>query len=516
MKKNNRLKSIFAFMTAVLCLSSSEFVMAAADNFENDFEGYYINTVLKDWTDVSPKGKLISNAKPLDDNYSDTEIYPDGKYYEGNAAQNLFVYDYLGNKIYGGLEGWTGYYSLPDSSYVWYNGSNERCTVTKLSTMPAYGNALRLEPSRNDGDAYSQFGKEDIDLNGISIFESEVSVSAGTNQKNPFETGIYLTKNPNGEGSYEDTLKLVKFTGDNLLKDEPLTVSFLDSQVYTHKVGNFYGNLNFIKIRCMVDRSTEESKAWVELLVNDSIVAYTEPQIIETDFFDEENAVYGLLYRSDSNQTLNIQPRFVIDNIKFYKKSNSIKNREEIEEKKLECSNPSIVLQIDGDIQQEALEAVTMTDEQGNNVDITAEVVSDGIKISAEMLEPQSIYKININGLVYDKYFEFNDSITVKTAGKILITGGEKIVGEEEASIKLTLKNDSAEESSPVVIVTVNNSKNSVLSGVYYKQTVIGADEEKEILINNLSLTENDYVINVYTIDGFGGFKAMSDKFIIE
>lgn len=515
MKKSSRLKLAFAFITVVFSASSANIAMAASDSFENDFESYYINTVFKTWENVIPKGKLISNAKPLDDDYSDTEIYPDGKYYEGNAAQNLFVYDYMGNKIYGGLEGYTGYYSLPNSTYVWYNGSNERCTVTKLSTMPEYGNALRLEPSRNDGEAFSQFGKEDIDLSEISIIESDISVSAGTNQKNLFETGIYLTKNPQGNGAYEDKLKLIKFSGEYLMKEEPLKISLLDNEIYTHKVGNFYGDLSFIKVRVMIDNNGVEPKVWAELLLDGSVVAYTEPQIIQTDFFDNQDAVYGLLYRSDANQTSNIQPRFVIDNIKFGKKSNSIKNRAELEQNKLECLNPSVILQLDGDIEQTSLDAITMTDESGNAVSITSELVADGVKITAGVLEPQSVYKININGLIYDNYFEFNDSITVKTAGKILITGGEKILGQTDC-VKVMLKNNTTEKMSPIVVVTVNNSKNSILRGVYYKQSVLEPTQEKEILINNLSLPEEDYFINVFTIDEFGSFKAMSDKLIIE
>lgn len=514
MKKN--IKSLIIVAMALASLGNINAV-ADTDNFSTNFEEYYIGEVMKDY--LLEDGKthtLLTNGKPLDDNYSDTNTYPGGKYYQGNAANNIYVRDYQGQKIYGGLDGWVGYYSLPSSAYVEYNASNRRNSVVKMNTSHYSSQLLRLEPSRMDGDAYATFGRENINLDGISVWESDVSVSAGTDQENPFETGLYLTRNPVMSGNtYEKSINIVSLSGTSLKEGQDLKISFMGTEVYTHKVGSFYGDPKFITIKYVLDRSGEDARHWIELKKGTELVAYTEPTTLNDDFF-ADNAIYGILYRTDSNKANNIQPRMLVDNISFYKKEKPvIENKEQLSVERLSFTGDSIVISVSGEVEDAGLEKINIKDQSGQEVAFVAEAMGNSVKITIPQLSPQSVYGINIDKMPIDKFFELSDTLYIRTNSYIEILSGVCTVSEGKGTATIKVGNNTDQEKTVYVIVTVNNKDNAVLSGVHYKKAVIGANSDTDIIVNDIAIPEEEYTLGVYTLNSFTGLCAMSDKFII-
>lgn len=301
---------------------------AAETSFMEDFESY--QTVIN-YHDKTAKD-YITNAKPKDGDYSDTAVYPNGtaSVYEGNAMNNVAVKDAKGNDVYGGLDGWYGYYNGVSASYNQYN---RRLTVGAYSGKAdrvARVNAshtLRFEPHKNSS-AIAALNRNFVDLSGYSFLSSRISLSSGTD--NFGKAGISITQNPQNavnasktdtvysavtelvtfEGNDDGTIS-VKFNGSTVKADLPKSV-FQDANTantwYTVEL-RLYSNGNSQKANFyMIEDSTGAviaNTGWVDFALNDGFV------------LNGENT-YGIRFYARSTKDV-AQPRMLLDDVKFTK-----------------------------------------------------------------------------------------------------------------------------------------------------------------------------------------------------
>ena len=227
-------KQIALFLAAVGAANILPFGVCSAEeqtlvkSFFEDFDSYATTEFYSTDTGTS-KGTAITftdeykstvkdarliNAKPEDADYSavfgENPVYPKGtaSVYEGNAANNLFVYDAKGNRIYGGLEGFYGYLTNTTSSE--YNLYNRRLTVIDDISVDNTSNnkksankILQLCPKYNGAEAI--FGKNNIDLNGyssLSVRFAFATVPVGA---------VRIAKNRTGATKCDETYDLVSF-----------------------------------------------------------------------------------------------------------------------------------------------------------------------------------------------------------------------------------------------------------------------------------------------------------------
>lgn len=489
----------------------------AVTSFENDFEGYYITEKY-----ITINGsKILGNGKPVDGDYTNTSIYPDGEnsVYEGNAGNNMFVYDSKGNEVYGGLPGWCGYYSPDKSTNAKYNEWNRRLTVYIAPNDKSKNKMLRLEPSRSDPGKLG-FAKENVDFSGISVWETDISITGGSDQKTPqtssYEVSMLLTKNPVISAyEYENSIKLLTFSGNTAGDGEPVDVYFMGEKLDMEYVMQDYEgkSIPYLHIKYVLDNSTDVPKHFVEISDNGTVIAYTEPTAIENgaEFFGTDG-VFGVQYYAKAISNV-LQPRALVDNIKFYKKEvPQILNRESLEADVAELTNVALEVKLDTDIEEEELSKISLKDVNQNVVDINCELITDGIKVNAQRLEPQTVYYLTFDNLTYDKYFTFSDSLTIKTKNTLDITSADKTVTDNTAVAELTVKNNTDTEQKFIAVVAVSNAKRQVAGKIYYKKVTIEANGEAEVELSGIVLPEEEYTVTAYTVNGFSLFNALSNK----
>lgn len=488
-----------------------------AESFENDFESYNIT---EKYITVSGE-KMLGNGKPVDEDYSDSAIYPNGanSVYEGNAGNNMFVYDSKGNEVYGGLPGWCGYYYPNKSSNSRYNQWNRRLTVFVAPADKSKNKMLRLEPSRNDPGKVG-FGKENVDFSGVSVWETDICVTGGNDQKtpqsSPYEVSLYLTKNPIISGyEYEDSINILTFSGNTSGDGEPVDVYFMNEKMNMDYVMQDYeaNSISYLHVKYVIDNSSDEVKHFIEISENGVLLAQSEPMVVENsaDFF-EDGAVNGIQYFVQSVAEV-LQPRALIDNIKFHKSEKpQIINREQIETTRYALTNPKIDMKIEAQIAEDELSKIALKDIYDNEYQISCELLSDGIRVQAGKLEPQTVYRIIFNDVIYDGFFKFSDEIILKTKSHIDILGTEKRISDGMLDAAVSLKNNTDKEQEFISLVVITNLKNHMDDKIYYQKQIVAASSTTDIVFLGMDIPDDEYKATVYTINNFSGFNALSTK----
>ncbi len=291
-------------------------------SFFEDFEKYQTAEKLSD------DGTMIINGRPADGDYSDTTVYPNGtaSVYEGNAMNNIAVKDANGNSVYGGLDGWYGFYGGARGNY--YPG-NRRLTVGAYSgTLDAAAavncsKSLRFEPSKSD-DSVSSFNRVNVDLAGYSFLSAQVNLSSETDD---FGTAaISLTTNPkaapNGDGTEsacDSEYRIIEFSGS---AEGTIDVIFDGQRLGSIDKSYFQSVLNeaavwyTVQLRMINSGGTGFAKLDFVRDNDDKLIFSTDWQ--STDFCYGASAEYGIRFCAHSKKDA-AQPRVLLDNIVFSK-----------------------------------------------------------------------------------------------------------------------------------------------------------------------------------------------------
>lgn len=322
MKKLRVLCSVITSITLIGTISI--FPVYAEDtnkvrSFFEDFERYNIE-------EVYGEENVIINGKPKDGSYADTSVYPNGtaSVYEGNAADNLFVYDYAGNKIYGGLPDWYGYY---DGKNDGYNQYNRRVSVTKTSSTNSNDinptQFLKLEPHKNTS-SIAMINKDNLDLSGYSMLSARFSISSDSTIN---KIGIAITQNPEGIG-VDDIYDAVTFT-DTVLDDgetKGISINFNDvsqGKIEYSSYNKSDSKKDWYTLEYRIYQSNGEAKHSL-YIVNDNTgdtVVKTDWNAVDTAYgFWNSEDTYGIRFYAQS--LINVsQPRAIWDDISFTKDS---------------------------------------------------------------------------------------------------------------------------------------------------------------------------------------------------
>lgn len=221
MKKTKFLSAILTTAMIAANIGTVPAVYAAANSatksFYEDFDGYNITEVMG--TDSYGAKNKVSNGAPIDGDYSNLSVYPNGtaSVYEGNAANNLFVYDAKGNKINGGLPGWYGAYNGENSDY---NQWNRRLAVAKSGRRNDEINNtqyLKMEPHKNSS-ASAYLMRTNLNFDGYSKLSTRISFPTDGGKIN--KVGISL-----GQNSTNNVYDIVTFT-DDAATDTYINVNF--------------------------------------------------------------------------------------------------------------------------------------------------------------------------------------------------------------------------------------------------------------------------------------------------
>lgn len=288
--------------------------------FFEDFEKYQTVEKVAD--------SMIVNGRPIDGDYSDTDVYPDGtaSVYEGNAMNNIAVKDAKGNSVYGGLDGWYGFHGGAKGNY--YPG-NRRLTVgTYSGALDAAAavncsKSLRLEPSKAE-DSVSSFNRNNVDLGGYSFLSSRVSLSADTDD---FGTAaISVTTNPiaapndgGTEAACDSEYRLIEFSGN--------AAGTIDVVFDGEKMGNidkscFIGNggaaavWHTVQLRMM--NSGGASYVKLDFVRDNDNKSVFSTGWQNANFSYDEAANYGIRFCAHSKKDT-AQPRMLVDDIVFSK-----------------------------------------------------------------------------------------------------------------------------------------------------------------------------------------------------
>ena len=506
--------SMFLKVVILVCvLSMVSFVCCAEElttSFSEDFNRFKLHISYNGTT----LNSIINSGKPIDGDYSNTEVYPDGEnsIYEGNAANNLYVYDSKGNKVYGGIDGWTGHYHGVSGDY---NKSNRRLTVRndgKFST----NNVLGFEPSKSSDDAYSAFARENIDFSGISVWESDVAIAtqgSGSADKESVFT-LSITKNPvTSAVEYEQTIPLVEFATKDGAANAPAEIRIFGQKVADIKVISMYSSTKLYTVKYFLDNSGDVPKHWVILKDGDTVMASTEPKPVENyeEFFSED-ANYGVLYNAGCVFE-KFGSRFLLDNIKFYKaQSINITNTAEIESKNYDLSNAEIKIQFDGNIITTEGGTVTLTDVAGNDTQVQVTKEEKALIVKAASLNPQEVYTLKINNLPYGDGLYFSDELKIKTMTSATVTSAER----KTNAVEFVLNNNCAEDKSYIVILKAMDGKLNVASGIYYKKVIVPGGDSIPVTIENIVLgdvKEENVKYNIFVIDNLIGLHSFAEKY---
>ena len=509
MKKN----ILFRIVLLICVFSMASFVCCAeelATSFSEDFNRLKLYISYNGTTQNS----IINSGKPVDGDYSNTTVYPNGanSIYEGNIANNLFVYDAKGNKIYGGIEGWIGHYFGVSGDY---NKSNRRLTVRNDGKF-ADNNVLAFEPAKGGEGSFSSFAKEKIDFSGISVWESDINIAtpgAGSADKDATFT-LSITKNPLEDvGEYEQTIPLVQFATKDSAANSVAEIRAFGEKLKEIKVISMYSSSKLYTVKYVLDNTGEVPMHWVVLKEGVTEVAATEPRPVENyeEFFTED-ATYGILYKADCVFE-KLAPRFLLDNIKFYKDTPiKITNTAEFESEKYELSNAEIKVQFDGNIKTTAGGTITLTDVSGNNAEVQITKNTNSLTVKATSLKPQEVYKLKIKNLPYGDGLYFSDEIQIKTITSAKVTSAER----KTNAVEFTLNNNCAEDKTYIVLLKAMDGKRNVASGIYYKKVVVPAEKSIPVTIENIDLgdvQEENVKYNIFVIDSLAGLHSFAEKY---
>lgn len=507
--KLNRFGKSVALICAISCISLPCMAEGAAE-FSEDFNRFKLHISYNG----PAQNNIINSGKPSDGDYSDAEVYPDGEesIYEGNAANNLYVFDSKGNKIYGGIDGWTGHYHGAGGDY---NRSNRRLTVRNDGKF-ASNNVLSFEPAKSSDGAYSSFAKEDIDLSGVSVWETDVAIATpGSGTADDYSVfTLSITKNPISSGyEYESTIPLVQFATKNQAANAAGEIRIFDSKVYDIKVISMYSSSKMYRVKYVLDNSGNLPMHWVVIKDGDTVVASTEPAPVQNyeEFFSED-AVYGILYRADIVYN-KISPRYLIDNISFSKAEGvSITNIEEIESEKYPVVNPQITLEFDNEVYDVSDDMITVRDSVGEIVPATVESRGNNLIITPDTLKPQEHYTAELKNIPYGDKMYTSKTVRFHTLTSISTENAVR----EGNSVKVTLKNNCSSPASCVILLTAMKDKVNAASGIYYKRVSVPAMQSAEATIENIILegtNPEDVKFNVFVIDSLTGMHGMSAKY---
>ena len=211
---------IFILTTAMIvsggCFATSaDTAKTAETQFSEDFEKYQIldnDNDGKYYTNNGAGGNDIINCgKPADGKYTDTTVYPYGtaSVYEGNADNvNMYVKDYNGNLVYGGLDGWYGYYNGYGQQY---NRWNRRLSIIKIDTDTNKSQYLNMTPTTSvDGVVAALFSRNNVELKGYSYLTARISF--GSADVNFLRAGIRITANPVNH-EFDNAYDAIHFVG---------------------------------------------------------------------------------------------------------------------------------------------------------------------------------------------------------------------------------------------------------------------------------------------------------------
>ena len=513
MRLNKFFKSV-ALMCAV-CLSTG-LVYAdgvAETEFSENFNSFKISHISYDGDSLN---SIINNGTPVDGDYSNTAVYPNGEesVYEGNAANNLYVYDSKGNKVYGGIDGWVGFYKGSNSTY---NKYNRRLTIRNDGKFSA-NNVLGFEPSKGSVGAYSVFAKENVDLSGISVWESDVAVATpGSGTADEYSIfNLSITKNPRQaetDYEYDVSIPLVQFATKDQAANSLAEIRIFGEKVADIKVISMYSSNKMYTVKYVLDNSGEVPLHWVTIKDGNTVIGSSAPQVVEGyEQFFEDGATYGIMYRADPVNE-KIDPRYLLDNIKFSKGTSvNITNAEEIANTKYPLLNAEIDIEIDSNITGSVDGCVTLTDEKGEVVSVQVTKSGNVLKVKANELQPQSMYTVNLKNVGYGDGMYFNKTLEIKTEGRAKITE----VTKSTNSAQIKVKNNCSDEKTFVVLLTANKDNLTVSGGVYYKAVPVGAGQTATVDISDITLDGlqlSNVKLNAYVIDSFGLMRSVADKY---
>ena len=198
------------------CFATSAATAETAETqFSEDFEKYHIlddDNDKKYYTNnAAASSDIINCGKPADGKYTDTTVYPYGtaSVYEGNADNvNMYVKDYKGNLVYGGLDGWYGYYNGYGQQY---NRWNRRLSVIKKDTDTNKSQYLNMTPTTSaDGVVAALFSRNNVELKGYSYITARISF--GSADAEFLRAGMRITANPVNH-EFDNAYDAIHFVG---------------------------------------------------------------------------------------------------------------------------------------------------------------------------------------------------------------------------------------------------------------------------------------------------------------
>ena len=511
MNSNKILKSALAACLSCVCLFGMCASADPATSFSEDFNSYKLH-ISYNGTGLN---NIINSGKPVDGDYSNKTVYPNGEesIYEGNAANNLFVYDSKGNKVYGGIDGFVGYYKGDAGSY---NKSNRRLTIRNDGKF-AKNNVLGFETAKSSLDGFANFAKEDIDFSGVSIWETDAIIATpGSGTSDIFSTFTFsITKNPINSGyEYEMEIPIVEFATKDQAKDGKGEIRIFGKKVLDTKVISMYYDSKMYNVKYVLDNSGDIPMHWVVITYDGKVVASTVPAPFENyeEFFTED-AVYGILY-TGRNAPEKLEPRYLIDNINFYKgTAPTVANYDDVTSAKYPTKDAQIKIKLDTVITDDISSSVTLTDAKGKAVTDGVSVVQEdkSIIVTASKLAPQEIYTVSLKNIPCDGGMYISKDIKIKTIESVSIVDAQRF--GTAADIKLF--NNTAEDKTFIVVLTISSGKKNVAGGIYYKAVKVLSGKTGEAVIEDISLDgidQNDVTYNAFVIDDLTNLRSVADK----
>ena len=486
----------------------------ADDELTSEFEENFNDIKLHISYNGTSLNSIINSGRPVDGDYSNTAVYPNGEesIYEGNAANNLYVYDSKGNKVYGGIEGFVGYYSGASGDY---NQSNRRLTVRNDGKF-ADNKVLGFEPSKS-GASFSAFAREQLNLSGISIWESDVVIATpGSGSADEYSKfGLSLTKNPvNSECKYEETYPIVQFMTKNQAANSPAEIYALGKKICDIKVISMYSTNAMYTVKYVLDTTGDVPMHRVTVEYGGKVVGETEPEEFENyEEFFEEGASYGILYRADSVPD-KLQPRYLLDNIKFHKgTAANITNAAEIESSFYPLDGSEIIVEADSVFAYNQNGQVVLEKQDGTAVDAQFDTDGTMLRIWPGSLEPQTAYTLKLKNIGYGSGMFLNKEFLIKSMPYATVTNA----GRNGNIVSVTVKNNVSEEKNYTIFLTAVKNKMNIMGGVCVKTINLGSlkSESVNIELNAFSVFDaEDVNYNVYLIDSTDNLHSVANKYI--
>lgn len=505
-----KLKTNLCFVcAAALMMQCAAAFAEPTDEFSNDFESYNLTEIYD--------GSYLTNARPADGDYSNTKVYPNGEasVYEGNAANNLWIPDANGNRVYGGLEGYVGSYTPADPNAKYYNQYNRRLSV--VVDPNGENQALQLVPRKQDKTT-SSFGREDVNLDGVTVWDTDLCVAAQA----PEVFNMSLTKNPkdaseNGYCTYEDKIDVISFDynlGDTNASGTTVNIRFMGEKFGETTVCTDYKNrIVYFTLRYVLDRSGDTPVHYAVILNGDEVVYSTGAKELndESGFFADEG-IYGILY-SLTAKTGDVQSKVLIDNMAFGKAERpEIVNREEVENRGYN-SGDSIDIEFLKPVENMKKDNIRLETLDGEQKKFTLSASGSTVSISSDEIEPQTPYRVVIENFLSENKVYFSDELIVHGADRITLTDGTKKVADGKANISFCAHNNTDEQINGIAVLAVTDGSNIVRGGIYLKKFSLGAGAEQTATAENVSFPSADGKVRVYLIDDMSSFRLFADMY---